>query len=877
MEKRKVENNVEIDEPVKTLETEVKEFANGLPYWAKYLCSEILAGTIISDTEIDLSFSYLLQDLKLIEETEKPEISITYNPDASNDFKENLTFNVLKKVEGVNALAENQSIEFTPNLTLIYGINGAGKSGYIRLLKNIFYSKDKEEILENVNIDSGHKSISAELDFSAGDENIPLQYPENSGNGIFNQFAVFDREIGKRHLSNRNDFSFRPAGLLLFNEFNSALEKLQIKISSEIQTKPIYNAFAGDDIFQGESEIKTVLSTLNNASKIEELKKHLPFTEEDKTNKTEIEKGFDDLKIALSQKEKSLKTLREIKAQLATRRTNLEAINSYFNQEYLNSVQASISDCKAKQETAKKEGTEKFKTDKLKNVGSPEWKQFIEAAQKFALSQKEISLLYPEIGDNCLLCQQSIIDEEPNNLIKSYWEYIKSIAEQEAQTAQTNLDKIKDGFEKLNLNQFPETDVLTVWLKEQQTKYLEALNQILSNQEALATNIISDINTKEINQRTATQLDLTLIDTISTSIDSQIKAFEEDEQNKALAKLLKKKTYLLHKEKLQIRIAEIEKLHQNMIWVNKANQFNKQGYKTQSTNTEKRLSREYFNPEYISSFNEECTRLNGNFGIEIDAKSSDGQSNRKLYLKGKNPSAVLSEGEQNVIALADFIAETKHSKVNMGIVFDDPVTSMDQERKGIIAERLVTIAKDKQVIIFTHDLVFVSSLINYSVELNIPHECHWIESSDNDKGLVHLKNSPSYDKKYRNDTPVMEHYKLAKDAGPEERERHVKNGFAALRTCYETFVINDIFKNIVLRFNDRVSVMSLSSVCFDDEVVKELIGNFEKCCKYMEGHTHSDEALPIKADEKNLLTETENYNLLKKKYKETRKQNGFNN
>lgn len=872
-----MDSSIDTSEKIKTLETEVKGFANELPYWAKYLCSEILAGTIVSDTEIDISFSYLLQDLNLIEKTERAEISLIYNSNASRDFKESLTFNELKKVEGVNALAENQSIEFSPHLTLIYGINGAGKSGYIRLLKNIFYSKDKEAILENVNIESGHKSIYAELDFSSGDENIPLKYPENSGSGIFNQFAVFDREIGKRHLSNRNDFSFRPAGLVLFNEFNSALEKLQGKISSEIQTRPIYNAFAGDDIFQGESEIKTFLSSFNHTSKIEELKKHLPFTEEDKTNKIEIEKAFDDLKIALSQKEKSLKTLQEIKVQLADRRTNLVAVNSYFNQEYLNSVQASISICKEKQEIAKKEGAEKFKTEKLKNVGTPEWKQFIEAAERFALSQKATTQLYPETGDNCLLCQQPITDDEPNRLIKSYWEYIKSIAEQEAKTAQTNLDQIKEGFEKLNLDQLPATDVLTVWLKENHTKSLETLIQTLANQKTLAKSIISDINTKGTNQKTAIQLDLNLIDTINAAIDSQIKAFEEDEQNKALTELLKKKTYLIHKEKLQIRIAEIEKLHQNMLWVNKASQFNKQGYKTQSTNTEKRLSREYFNPEYISSFNDECTKLNGNFGIEIDAKSSDGQSNRKLYLKGKNPSSILSEGEQNVIALADFIAETKHSKVNMGIVFDDPVTSMDQERKSIIAERLVTIAKDKQVIIFTHDLVFVSSLINCSLELKIPHDCHWVESSDSDKGLVHLKNSPSYDKKYRNDTPVAEHYKLAKDASPEERERHVRSGFAALRTCYETFVIYDIFKNIVQRFNDRVSVMSLSSVCFDDEIIKETMLNFEKCCKYMEGHTHSDNSAANKPDDKTLFNEIEAYNALKKKYKETRKQNGFNN
>ena len=52
-----------------------------------------------------------------------------------------------------------------------------------------------------------------------------------------------------------------------------------------------------------------------------------------------------------------------------------------------------------------------------------------------------------------------------------------------------------------------------------------------------------------------------------------------------------------------------------------------------------------------------------------------------MKLKGKNPNLVLSEGEQKIIALADFIAEMQLSEVNKGIILDDPVTSLDEKKK----------------------------------------------------------------------------------------------------------------------------------------------------------------------------------------------------
>jgi translation initiation factor RLI1 len=162
-----MEDNTETVDEVKNLETEVKMFAYSQPYWAKYLCAEILAGNEITDTIIATSYSYLLENLDLKEKTDRPKLSISYNPNASDDFKEILSFNSLTNVEGVNALTENQTIELTPNLTIIFGANGAGKSGYVRLLKNVFYSKDKGDIFPNINIESGHKPISAKFEFSS--------------------------------------------------------------------------------------------------------------------------------------------------------------------------------------------------------------------------------------------------------------------------------------------------------------------------------------------------------------------------------------------------------------------------------------------------------------------------------------------------------------------------------------------------------------------------------------------------------------------------------------------------------------------------------------------------------------------------------------
>ena len=81
---------------------------------------------------------------------------------------------------------------------------------------------------------------------------------------------------------------------------------------------------------------------------------------------------------------------------------------------------------------------------------------------------------------------------------------------------------------------------------------------------------------------------------------------------------------------------------------------------------------------------------------------------------------VLSEGEFRAVALAAFLAELATGGGNSGIIFDDPVSSLDNEHRTEVAERLVREARYRQVIIFTHDIAFLLLIDRVCVEQGEP-------------------------------------------------------------------------------------------------------------------------------------------------------------
>lgn len=765
-----------------TLENEVKKFADQLPYWAKYLAERILSGKPILDSDIETSYSYLLEEISLSDEMEKPKITIKYNPENAQGYKSKLFLSKLSNVVGVNGLIEDQIIEFNPNLTIIYGANGTGKSGYVRLLKTVFNSKAPEEILPDIHISSNainSKPIDAKFIFNSNNEDILLSYDEKN-NSVFEQFSVFDGKCIPKQLSEKNEFEFRPAGLSFFTVYTEAINNIEKRHNQEIKNRQKENI--DTSFFEGESEIKTLIENLSKNTTIEELEKYTPFTAEDKTQKEIKQNQYDELRLASMNKEKEIDKLEKIKELLKKNKKEIELLNQYFKTEHLNKIRNTINEYVEKEKIAKDEGIERFNTTVIKGIGTNEWKQFILAADVFVKSQSTKGFSYPKNEDYCLFCHQKLA-EDARILIKNYWKFLRSTAEKDFKDIQEILEKEKQVFEKLNFNLFHKDSILTDWLAKNHPKELKSLNNSLKNQENLTKNIILDIDSKTKTIRNTIKIKTDGLSNIEQEIDSLIMKIRSGEQSKILNELSKEINFLEHKEKLNLHILKIKEYINSLIWLEKASKVNLP--KRKITEVEKRLSDKYFNKKYIDLFNHECQKLKGNFGIDIDYSGLAGTTYRQLKLKGVNPKAVLSEGEQKVIAIADFIAETQLSAINKGIVFDDPVTSLDDFRKSDISKRLVQESALKQVIVFTHDLVLVSSLIGYCKDLIIDYCCHWVESRDGKPGYVWLNNSPSYENEYRNAEPVKKYCKKAKEGNcePSERENYIRQGFAALRTC----------------------------------------------------------------------------------------------
>ncbi|ENM5888951.1 AAA family ATPase [Vibrio mimicus] len=856
------------------LNSEIEQFAESLPYWAKYLSSKLLSGTVISDDDINVSYEYLLEDAGLKPITEKPTITISFLDEIGEGFKKDLLLTSLYNLKGVNALVENQRIDFCPQVTIIYGVNGAGKTGYTRLLKKAFHSRSTEDILPNIHISNGHSNVSAEISFTSGSKPYSLTYPEHKQQNEFRQFSIFDNKCVNVHLTNKNQFEFRPAGLDFFANLIEAFKKIEVKITTDITNKNAAKDYAS--LFDGESDIKNILNALSAKTKVDDLKKLIPITEEEKKTRSELEEQK--AKLQTLKKDKEIADLNTYKGLLSKLKTSIDDNNKLFTEESLSEIKTAISDCLSKDDAAKAEGIENFKTDKLTDVGSKEWKNFIAAAQDFAKQQIGNGEEYPKDDSYCILCQQPLTIEA-RKLIVSYWAFVKSQSEQDAKNSQTVLNTHKNSYQGLKFDLLPADSVLRKWMLDNYKKEIIEIDEDLQKQKALSEIIISDLTTKTVNDWAAIQIGTAHIEKIVQRIEDSITKLQENDPTEDIRKLNNSITYLNHKEKLEQHINGIEEYVTNLKWASAATKVKGQIPKRKITDKEKELSGKYFNEAYIRAFNDECRSLNCEIGIDISHTGSAGTSYRQLFLKGKEPSKILSEGEQKIISLADFLAEMKLSEITCGVIFDDPVTSLDDERKGRIAERIAEESKKNQVVVFTHDLVFVSTLISACCEFKIDHVCHWIEKRDHTPGYVFLNNAPSYEKQYRNSEIPRSHYVEANkaDCPPAQREYLIKSAFTELRTCYEVLVINDLFKNVVQRFNERVSVDSLKDVYFVDELVTELLDNFGQCCRYMEGHTHSDKYAYQKPTVESLNTEINRYDAIRTKIRKSKKKTSTEN
>ncbi len=240
----------------------------------------------------------------------------------------------------------------------------------------------------------------------------------------------------------------------------------------------------------------------------------------------------------------------------------------------------------------------------------------------------------------------------------------------------------------------------------------------------------------------------------------------------------------------------------------------------------------------------------------VNDRSQDAQSYFEVGINAAKAipnSKVLSEGEQRALALACFLAEVGGDTSRQGIIVDDPVSSLDHVRIRRVAARLVKEASaGRQVIIFTHNLLFFNEVIDAAAQANpsIPLVRNYINKSDSAGfGLISETDEPwiaqSVAKRLETLRVRLKHFDGQTDFTTDVWRRLAKDFYTDLRETWERLVEEILLGKVVERFNSDVRTQSLKGVAVGDEDHKQVYWAMKRVSERSGHDMAPGKAMPI--------------------------------
>lgn len=424
-------------------------------------------------------------------------------------------------------------------------------------------------------------------------------------------------------------------------------------------------------------------------------------------------------------------------------------------------------------------------------------------------------------------------------MFTGYWKFLQSSAEAELAAARKKLSSLSSELEK-TLQAWPtfsDSEISIKILKKDIPEELEQIKEVFSSLKEELTGWVENIKKEQLIEYIDKSINFEFIDNLILQKQSIEKKLIDP--TPVIRKIQAYISYLEQKKQTSTLKEKIREYIDFLRWKNAISKISFSVVKGSITRKKTEIMEELVVSEYVKIFNDETNRLDCNFGLKIDTHGRDANTVKGLKLEfaqGFNPSDILSEGEQTVSALADFLAEARINKNNAGVIFDDPVTSLDHGKRSIIAQRLAQEAKERQVIVLTHDIVFLLDLQSYaerekvnclstSMRKNgekvgvIKPELPWIAQNVRDR-VGYLKN---------------ELQTLSKnESGDQDIYRNqVKNWYELLREAWERVVEERLFKGVVQRFDSRVQTQKLGKVTITPELINEITDNMSDSSKWL--------------------------------------------
>ena len=802
-------------------------WANSNGYWAQYLLNTCFQYEEISQEELNNLMCYYKAgsfpaiEFKKINNTESPKIFLKS----------------IKNINNVNLLLNNQEMKFNDHLTVIYGPNGTGKTGYVRIVKSMGDSLDVDNTIYSNLLEGDNNLQTADVVIYDGSIQKTLEWSKNKCSHL--NLKIFNSNCVKFSLGSKKEILFMPQDFNFFNLINIATLELSKKAKdrqSQLKSNmTLYGIIAGTKVYElidsiiikgdAQNEIDNFIKTNNynldsvNA-KIEELNK------KNSTLNTSI------LISKITTINKLKKKLEEL--------NNIIFISSglyskSFWQEYKRSL-IEVNNLVSNNVRVEDFVTELNLDEKQKVL----FKDFLLTADKYLRSKNGSSF---EKEETCIFCGQPL-NEKACELLSSYSKFVTNDNSSKINFLVEKLQKIKDRIKSCinKLNQIePFFESEDVDCHSQILKFRTNLKQLYE----LEYNPLSNLTTFD---------SLCDFDSFKHALDivlqkyaNKIKLLNNQKDN------IEKETSKNRSQLNEYNSISILLKNKDDIISNLNEQKNISPLLKISNSSLSALQSKILSTKYKEKFNdvlqEQLVKLeapqNINFSPNIVASKL---SLKQSFLDKKyDLTNILSEGEQKVIALSHFIAENLIEDKDNVLVFDDPVNSLDLQRMETVARVLVHLALKKQIIIFTHNLVFTSFLSNYANEILEPtNQCYICLERKNIDGKP-------YTGHIKYELPNLESYKYYKKtlneltsnkAELQENKNKLYDCFSYMRSALELMVVEKVLKKTVNRYEPNIKMTNFESI--DTAALKDngcrITTLFNKVCRFIPAHSSSPQA-----------------------------------
>jgi energy-coupling factor transporter ATP-binding protein EcfA2 len=766
---------------------------------------------------------------------------------------------------GVNALAEDQTLRFSRNLTLVYGDNAAGKTGYIRILKSACRARGQESILGNVVSGATPLAPAVSIKYQVGTESEPREWAGSGEDEFISRVSVFDTQCAAVYLTEKTDVAFRPFGLELFDQLVKACKAVRTKLESEQRALGLSRlGMLQVQVPEGTAAAR-LLANITSLTQVETVQALARVSPEDEERLALLKKSLVDLQATDPEKLVQKLALQAGRVQALVRHLNqLEEVLSPQSVAMLLEARTEV---RRKSEEARRLREVTFPSGILTGTGSDAWSALWEAARRFSEGHAYPDQLFPVVdsGAHCVLCQQSV-EHAASHRLRQFESFVVSTTERELRQVRETFVRLGRTFTDLRTT----NEAIDETLKEIRIEHepvAELIATALATTEKRREAVV--VALREDNDLAADCPPLVSVTREVVALQREINARMQtlranmtDETRKRLAaeaQELRARKYLAIHEKTILEEIERKKkfaAYGLCIEETRTHAITQKSTAVTKTTVSQRLKQ---------SFKEELATLAFRH-VEVELREvggEDGVLYHKLILTrapGVELPRVVSEGEQRCLSIAAFFAELSTADDPSGIVFDDPVSSLDYKWRESVARRLVEEAKTRQVIVFTHDVVFLLQLKQFAeaqqveqIDQHVRHlskgagvcadELPWVALPVRKK-VGYLKNEwQAADKLFREDHQAA-------------YEKEAKYLYGLLREAWERAVEEVLLSGIVERFRPGIQTKHIGTIAdITTEDCRIIDAAMTKSSRWLPGHDQAaaarapvPEPLELKAD-----------------------------